>query len=115
MWEKEYSKKNFYWGIKPTPILVKFLPKIPKGKALDIGAGEGRNSIFLAKNGFKVEAIEKTKEGLEKITKSAKSNNLSIKTWFGDIKDFNFEKNSYSLIISSASIDFLKKVKLKLL
>ncbi len=67
MWEKEYKKKTFYWGLKPDPLLVKYLPQIPKGKALDIGAGEGRNSFFLAKEGFEVEAIDIVKEGLKNV------------------------------------------------
>ena len=108
MWEKEYKENKCYWGLKPDPTLEKYINDIPKGKALDIGAGEGRNSLFLAKNGFKVEAIDKIPAGLKKIEKAAKKHNLSIKTTLCDVKNFKFKKG-YSLIISTASIDFLKK------
>lgn len=90
-------------------VLVKFLDLIPKGRALDIGAGAGRNSIFLAKNGFKVEAIDKIADGLKKCRNFAKKHNLPIKTKLCDVRKFEFKKNKYSLIIARASLDFLKK------
>lgn len=113
MWQKQYKQKKFYWGLKPDPLLVKFLKSIPGGTILDIGAGEGRNSIFLAKKNFKVEAIDKITEGLIKCKKFAKQKGFSIKTRVCDIKKFNFKKNKYSLIIAIASLDFLKKSEIK--
>jgi hypothetical protein len=44
--EERVQKRKFYWGLKPDSLLIKYLSLIPKGKALDIGAGEGRNSVF---------------------------------------------------------------------
>jgi len=108
MLEKEYKKNKYYWGLKPNPTLEKYINKIPKGRALDIGAGEGRNSIFLAKNKFNVTAIDKIKQGLDKIKKNSKKHNLTIKTKFCDIKNLKLRKENYSLIISISTIDFLE-------
>ncbi len=113
MWQKEYKKEKFYWGLKPEKGLKEVLKYAPKGIALDIGAGEGRNSMFLAKNGFEVEAIDKTKEGLEKCQKVAKKYNLPIKTKVTNIRKFRFKKNKYTLIIAIASLDFLKFSEIK--
>jgi len=109
MWEKEYSNKKFYWGLKPHPVLSKFISLIPKGVALDIGAGEGRNSFFLAKNEFSVEAVDKITEGLKKISKFSKENKLLIKIIEKDIIKFRFSKEKYSLVIAISVLDFLKK------
>lgn len=109
MWQKEYKQKEFYWGLKPNPLLNKFINIIPKGKALDVGAGEGRNSIFLAKNGFEVDAIDKISEGLKKCEKIAKEDNLLINTQSCNIKRFNFGKEKYSIILAVSVLDFLKK------
>lgn len=115
MREKEYKTKEFYWGLAPHSLLVKFLPIVQRGKALDIGAGEGRNSIFLAKNGFEVEAIDINKEGLEKCKQIAKKYNLPITTKVIDIKSFSFEPRKYSLILSIATMDFLKKSEIEII
>ena len=93
--------------------MIKLLPKIPKGKVLDIGAGEGRNSIFLAKNGFKVEAIDLTKQGLKKLTNYAKQHHLKIITKAIDIRRFNFTNNRYSLVLAINSLNFLKLSEVK--
>ncbi|MBD3282022.1 MAG: methyltransferase domain-containing protein [Candidatus Portnoybacteria bacterium] len=109
MWQKEYKQKDFYWGLLPNPVLSKFINIIPKGKALDVGAGEGRNSLFLARSGFEVDAIDKLSEGLKKCEKIAKDNNLLINTQKCDIKDFKFAKEKYSIVLGINVLDFLKK------
>ena len=113
MWNKEYKKEKFYWGTKPEVGLKEVLRYAPKGIALDIGAGEGRNSIFLAKNGFRVEAIDKNEEGLKKCKKLAQKYNLRLKTKIADIRKFKFLRNKYSLIVAVASLDFLKFSEIK--
>lgn len=107
------TNTDFYWGLKPSPVLEKFIDLVPKGLALDVGAGEGRNSFFLAKNGFKVEAIDKTKEGLEKCEKIAQENNLPITTAVCNITNFDFKKDKYSLTIAKHVLDFLKNSEAK--
>jgi len=108
VWEKEYKTRRFYWGLRPVIGLKEVLKYTKKGIALDIGAGEGRNSIFLAKNGFEVEAMDKIKAGLEKCKKLAKKYNLPIKTKVIDIKNFDFKKNRYTLILGIGVFDFLR-------
>ena len=66
MFEKEYQKKEAYWGRKPDKI-VRLISKYKSfGEVLDLGAGEGKNSIFLAKGGFKVTSLDISKEGIKK-------------------------------------------------
>lgn len=109
MWQKKYKKRSFYWGLKPEKGLKEVLKYTPKGIALDIGAGEGRNSIFLAKNGFKVEAIDKNKEVVKKLKKAAKKFHLKILAKVADVRKFNFPSKKYSLVVAITVLDFLKK------
>ena len=115
MFQEQYKQKGFYWGLKPNPVLEKFINIIPKGKALDIGAGEGRNSIFLAQNDFDVEALDKIPEGLEKCKNLAKETGLHINTIVQDVKNFDFQKEKYFLILAVASLDFLKKTEVEVI
>jgi cyclopropane fatty-acyl-phospholipid synthase-like methyltransferase len=115
MFQEEYKQKSFYWGLKPNPVLEKFINIIPKGKALDIGAGEGRNSIFLAQHDFAVEALDKIPEGLEKCQNLAKETGLHINTIVQDVRNFDFQKEKYSLILAVASLDFLKKTEIEII
>ena len=43
---------------RPAPFLEEVLPLLPRGRALDLAAGAGREAVFLAMNGFDVEAID---------------------------------------------------------
>ena len=89
-------------------IIKSYVPN--NADVIDIGAGEGRNSIFLAKQGFKVLAIDKIPEGLKKLKRYATLHNLdNIITKVVDIKNFRFQPNKYSLIIAIAVLDFFKK------
>jgi len=108
-WKGKYKKEAFYWSLNPSPSLKRVLSYAPKeGVALDIGAGEGRNSIFLAKKGFHVVAVDKIPEGLEKLENFAKKQNLSIETHVLDIENFHFPSQKYSLVLSVAALDFMR-------
>lgn len=113
MWGKKYKKEKFYWGLKPEVGLKEVLKYAPKGVALDIGASEGRNSVFLAKNGFEVEAIDKVKVGLKKCKEIAKRYKLLIKTKVMNVRKFKFTENKYSLVVAIDSLDFLKFSEIK--
>ena len=70
---KKYKEQDCLWGLEPNKYVVQ-IPKIIKsGKVLDIGVGEGRNALFLAKQGFEVLGIDILKEAVNKFLKSAKN------------------------------------------
>ena len=71
------SKDNF--GSEPEPVLRDYYHKIDKsGPVLDIGAGQGRNALFLARQGFAVDAIDPSKVAVDTISASAAQEGLPI-------------------------------------
>lgn len=42
----------------PSPVLKAFIDLAPCGDALDIACGNGRNSLFLAEKGYRVDAVD---------------------------------------------------------
>lgn len=100
---------------QPDKFIEKFINR-SKGFALDIGAGTGRNSLFLAKKGFVVEAIDKSNRKLKIFKKYIKEENIkNIKIKKINILKFHFKKNKYNLIIACYSLDFFKKSEVKFL
>lgn len=60
-YDKRYSQNNCYWGQKPSALCYEVFKHVPPEKPLsllDIGCGEGRNTIFLARNGYSVSAFD---------------------------------------------------------
>ncbi|MCX5721120.1 MAG: dihydroneopterin aldolase [Nitrospirae bacterium] len=65
-------------GGEPTParFLTQQLHRLPKGKALDLASGSGRNALYLASQGFQVEAIDRDEQALAELAATAKQRNL---------------------------------------
>ncbi len=60
----------------PARFLTQQLHQLPKGKALDLASGSGRNSLYLAAQGFQVEAIDRNEQALAELMAIAKQRNL---------------------------------------
>ena len=98
---------------KTRSIVIKFSKLIPKyGDVLDLGCGSGNNSLFLAKRGFKVIAIDMSSKKLLELKNEAKKKSLlnKINIINANLNDFKFHK-IYSAIISTNTLHFLQKNK----
>ena len=88
---------------KPSALLREHLALIPRGRALDIATGRGRNALFLAKAGFEVEGLDRNREALATCEEQAKQlglRNLSLKE--ADLEQSSsIESNAYALIVNT--------------
>jgi tellurite methyltransferase len=105
-WDERFGKKEFALGKEPNPFLKKHIRLFPKGRALDIASGEGRNAVFLAQHGFEVDAVDISERGLKKARKFARGKGVKIKTFLVDLDQYQIEKKQYNLI---ANFYFLKR------
>lgn len=60
----------------PARFLIQQLPRLPKGHALDVAAGGGRHTLYLAANGFHVDAVDRDEEALTRVASLAQLRNL---------------------------------------
>lgn len=99
------------WGWRPTANLKEILPIIKTGTALDLGCGCGGNSILLAKNGFKVIALDKNIESTnclkKRLRNSKTANRITIKSV--DLKKSSWPTKKYSLILALNVLHFLSE------
>lgn len=100
MWDKRYSKDEYVYGTEPNTFLKENYSQIPKGKVLCLAEGEGRNAVFLAKQGYDVTAVDSSSVGLEKAQKLADKNEVTIKCIHADLADFEIETEKWDGIIS---------------
>jgi 2-polyprenyl-3-methyl-5-hydroxy-6-metoxy-1,4-benzoquinol methylase len=105
-WDKRFGRKEFALGKEPNPFLKKHIRLLPKGKALDMATGEGRNAVFLAQHGFEVDAVDISEKGLKKVKKLAREKGVKIKTFLVDLDQYQIEKERYDLI---ANFYFLRR------
>jgi ubiquinone/menaquinone biosynthesis C-methylase UbiE len=64
--------------MEPSDFLKTFLGQLSKGTALDVAMGEGRNAVFLAENGFKVEGLDCSAKAIEKAKKLATDKKVQV-------------------------------------
>jgi len=105
-WDKRFWRQEFALGKEPNPFLKKHIHLLPRGKALDIAAGEGRNAVFLAQHGFEVDAVDISEMGLRKARKLAREKGVSVNTFPVDLDEYQIEKERYDLI---TNFYFLKR------
>jgi tellurite methyltransferase len=85
---------------EPSQFLAENSGLLPRGRALDIAMGSGRNAIYLAKLGFEVEGVDSSHEAIEKALALAREQGVSIKTSVSDLEKIPyFEEGAYDLVI----------------
>lgn len=85
--------------------LKRYLNLVPGKEVLDLGIGQGRNSIPLAELGFNVTGVDYSTKCLEICKNTCNKLNLVQ----SDIRTFDIEKDKYDMILSGYVLHFLHK------
>lgn len=93
-WNEKYAKRD--WPAEPSDIVRRFYNRAKTGWALDIGAGNGRNALFLAGQGFDVLALDISEAGLKHIA-GLRPNLHPVCV---DLDDFEIKEGRFDLILN---------------
>ena len=102
-WNSRYAKAGveYVYGTEPNAFVVEALPKLPRGgDVLCIADGEGRNSVWLARQGFRVSAIDVAEEGVAKARSLAKREGATIDAQVADVTRYDFGTARWDAIVS---------------
>ena len=101
MWDQRYNEPGFAYGTDENDFLKAQYSRIPQnGRVLCLAEGEGRNAVFLAKQGYQVTAVDQSAVGLEKAEQLAVKNDVTIKTEVANLNDYDLGQNSWHGIVS---------------
>lgn len=102
-WDKRFREEACVLGTEPSRYLadnMEFIKvMVPGMRALDIACGEGRNSIYLASQGFRVVGLDISEVGLEKAHAWMEREGLRIDFRRVNLEEYNFTEQ-YDLIIN---------------
>ena len=74
---------------------------------LDLGCGDGRDSLFFAKEGLNVTSVDFSESGIKKLNELIKEKELrNIKAIQTDIRKINFQDNSFDVIYAHLSLHY---------
>jgi SAM-dependent methyltransferase len=100
MWDERYSAEEYAYGTEPNEFLVAKVNYIPKGEVLSLAEGEGRNAVFLAKQGYTVTAVDASLVGLNKARKLAEENGVDVEFIHADLADYDPGEDKWDGIVS---------------
>jgi SAM-dependent methyltransferase len=100
MWNERYSAEEYAYGTNPNKFLEANVSSIPKGKVLSLAEGEGRNAVFLAKQGYSVTAVDASLVGLNKARKLAEDNGVIVEFIHTDLAEYDLGENKWDGIVS---------------
>lgn len=82
-WDQRYAQADLVWSAGPNQFFADEAAPLTPARALDLGAGEGRNAIWLAERGWESTAVDLSAVGLEKGRELALSRGVTV-TWVVD-------------------------------
>lgn len=108
-YDERYNEDGYYWGLAPNNLcyeIMRIKPPVKPYKVLDIGCGEGKDAVFLARNGYAVTAFDVSEQGLQKARELADKCNVKIDFFKADVRDFRLETD-YDIIFSSGVFHYI--------
>ncbi len=105
-----YNRKKIAYGDEPTAAVAAYLEQVGRGgRALDLGAGAGRDTIALAAAGYEVTAVDLSERGLQRICERAKEAGVDalVSTRAADVREVELPPNTYDAIVATTVLDHI--------
>ena len=99
-WDARFAESGFAYGDQPNDFLRERAAGLPRGMALCLAEGEGRNAVHLAQQGFAVLAQDLSGVGLAKARQLAASRGVAIDTLCCDLAVFEPQPESFDLVVA---------------
>jgi SAM-dependent methyltransferase len=86
------------WSGRPNGRLVADVADLPRGRALDVGCGEGADAIWLARGGWTVTGIDISDVAIRRAWEAAELAAAAVDWVCGDALQTPFPANSFDLV-----------------
>lgn len=100
-WDERYASTDYFYGTEPNDFLRSQAHRLKRGsRVLCLAEGEGRNAVFLARQGCDVTAMDHSAVGLRKAAALAAAAGVSIRTLVADLETYPIEEGAWDGIVS---------------
>lgn len=105
-WDNKFSGDDYLYGKAPAKFLAENYGYIPlAGKVLDVGMGEGRNAVFLARKGYNITGVDISAVAVRKARRLAGEYGIRINTVVSSMDDFKAKKGEFDAILVFYYVD----------
>ena len=98
-WNSRYRGRELVWTASPNQFLVAEVASLVPGRALDLGCGEGRNSVWLAEQGWTVTAVDFSEVGISKGREMASKRGVEVAWVVEDLNRYEPAEQAFDLVI----------------
>jgi SAM-dependent methyltransferase len=98
VWNEVFTRRQGR-AFPPNKFLAEVIKGRKPGKALDIGMGEGRNALFLAREGWEVTGFDISDVGIQLAQETARKRGLKLATFVEDADRFDYGKLRWDLVV----------------
>lgn len=99
-WDERYAEKERLFIPDPDVSLAELSGTVPATTALDLGAGEGRNSLYLASKGWTVTAVDFSQVALDRLTGFALESKVAVQTLRVDLIQYlESSRDTFDLVV----------------
>ncbi|MFZ5490909.1 MAG: class I SAM-dependent methyltransferase [Pseudomonadota bacterium] len=98
-WEARYQAGTAAYAAQPSAFVLDWLPRLPRGRALDVACGLGATAIALAEAGFEVTAIDIAPTALARARAQAERRGVSVDWQCADLSGMRLPAARYDLIV----------------
>jgi tellurite methyltransferase len=107
IYDERYSRPGLYWGTKPTQLardVVRLAGRLRRSARtlVDLGSGEGRDSIFFARRGYRVLGVDISSVGVRKAERRASRLGVDVRFRVGDIRTYRLSRRVDVVFCSGA-------------
>jgi len=100
-WNARFAADGFVFGTEPNAFLALQRGRLAPGmSALCVADGEGRNSVWLAKQGLEVTAFDFSPVGLAKAMKLAQQNGVKVDYHQADVNEWDWDAARYDVVVA---------------
>lgn len=98
-WQRRYGERSYSARTHPTALLEEWLARLPRGRALDLACGAGRNALYLAAAGYRVDAMDIATVALERGARTALELGVEVNWIDVDLDTVELVADSYDLVV----------------
>jgi SAM-dependent methyltransferase len=98
-WDERYAATTSVWGGEPNRFVAEEFRNREPGRALDLGAGEGRNATWLAARGWEVTAVDFSAVAADRGRKIAADRGLAVHWTVADLRDYRPAPAGFDAVI----------------
>ncbi len=100
-WNRILTAEQPAFNTRPNAFLVEVLKGRQKGRALDVGMGQGRNALYLAEQGWDVTGFDPAEQAVAAAQAAARRQNLKVAVQVVGAEDFDWGTGRWDVIVLS--------------